>query len=185
MQTSKLKTSVSDFTLVHGHYHLKGEVEVGQKRNKTVSTRFATSFIFFLGASSLHAPSCNCQRTYCTGIHFDFGSGSIQVFTSFDLLWYFAWIHCWCSQCLILDFSDLMPPSPTDLELYTITQLIQTLVSVGYELARRFRTQLPQVPPADVTPPFHCTEGCNWCSCACIRTCTTHRRHQCHRHLGF
>ena len=32
-----------------------------------------------------------------------------------------------------------MPPSERDLQLYTITQLIQTLISVGYELARRFR----------------------------------------------
>ena len=114
-----------------------------------------------------------------------FGSGTIQVFTAIFLLWHFGWIHCWRSQFPVSGVSTLMPPPATDLQRHTITQLIQTLVSVGYELACRFRIQLPQVPPEDDTQAFHCTEVCNWRSCTCIRTCTTHRRHQCRRHLGF
>ena len=78
-----------------------------------------------------------------------------------------------------------MPPPVTALHLWTITELIQTLLSIGLELARRFRISLPPVPPQDDTIPFHCTETCQWCTCTCVRTAPVHRTHQCHRHLGF
>ena len=81
-----------------------------------------------------------------------------------------------------------MPPTAADLRLYTITQLVQTLVRLVFELARRFRTELPEVPEvpeADEALPFHCHQQCLWCTCTCVRTSTTHKRQQCQLHLGF
>ena len=93
--------------------------------------------------------------------------------------------RCLCSQLHFLGVYNLMPPPVTALHLWTITELIQTLLSIGLELARRFRISLPPVPPQDDTIPFHGTETCHWCTCTCVRTAPVHRTHQCHRHLGF
>ena len=96
----------------------------------------------------------------------------------------------WLVSVLVQSFSLLgflpwMPPTATDLQRYTITQLLQTLISIGFELAKRFRVQIPIAPPEDDTQIFHCTAVCHWCTCTCVRTSTTHRTHQCQRHLGF
>ena len=105
MQTSKLKTSVSDFTLVHGHYHLKGEVEVGQKketklfplvsqhpsfsfwvrprcmrRPATAKGRTALESTLILGA----APSKFSLHSICCGILLGYIAGALSV-----LFWIF------------------------------------------------------------------------------------------------
>ena len=163
-------------------FYLKGEVRWASK-NKIIQATFLPHFVF------ARAPPC----VACEVLHSRRG---VRHFTdqcfwephlpaAYILLWLFRWCQCLCCDNFDLDSSPLMPPSERDLQLYTITQLIQLLISVGYGLARRFRVALPGEPAQDETQPFHCHEPCNWCTATCIRTCTTHRRHQCARHLGF
>ena len=104
------------------------------------------------------------------GLHFP----AVAFLVAFSHFWPF-----WCG------YYNLMPPTEHDLRLYTITQLIQWVLSAIFELAKRFRVAAPPVPQADEVPPFHCHEQCRHCTCTCIRTDPTHRRHLCRVHLGF
>ena len=166
------------------HFNLKGEVRWVLKNKTTQTTFFSQHFVFVGRLPVLHAKSCT--REGACGISQTSAFGNhISLRHSNILLWLFRGRQCLCCDNFDLDSSPLMPPSERDLQLYTITQLVQLLISVGYELARRFRVALPGEPAQDETHSFHCHEPCNWCTATCIRPCTTHRRHQCARHLGF
>ena len=81
--------------------------------------------------------------------------------------------------------STLMPPSVHDLHFWTITELLQTLFCIFYELARRFRVPVPTLPVRAEEPTVHCQEQCLHCTATCLRVEPGHRRHLCRAHWGL
>ena len=80
--------------------------------------------------------------------------------------------------------STWMPPNPSEVKSYTITELITTLLHIVFELSRRFRIPVPEAPEPDVVTPFHCAVQCDHCSSTCFRIDRGHRRHLCRAHLN-
>lgn len=68
-------------------------------------------------------------------------------------------------------------PNLRTVQLLTIPELLDCLVTVVHELLSRFRVSVPHQPIADPEQPFVCTETCEFCSGACRR----HGRHHYHR----
>ena len=136
----------------------------------------------------VHAPHSSAERTSRFQCSFTLGNQN-QNFTFCSYFNVSLWLHfgdrCDTVFAVCVVIAILMPPTEHDLRLYTITQLVQPLLNVTFELARPFRIAVPPVPAADETPPYHCHEQCSLCTCTCFRTDPRHRTHFCHRHIGF
>ena len=134
----------------------------------------------------VHAPQSSAERTGCFQCSITLGNQNFAICCYFNVSLWLRFGDCSDTVFAVrVAIAILMPPAEHDLRLCTITQLVQTLLNVTLELARRFRVAVPPVPAADETPPFHCHEQCRFCTCKCFRTDPRHRTHFCHRHIGF
>ena len=179
---NKTKTS-SAFTTRHDVHSSLFHVAFCFKGSGGWEHIYLCIFPFRFGLSACAAPVLNRRDILHSVLHYSWVSlrdhfpGHFPVAAVWGL--HLLFCYFWCGCC------HWMPPTAADLRLFTITELLQLLVSVAFELCKRFRITLPEVPEPDPALPFHCLEQCEWCTCACARTSTTHHRHQCRRHLGF